>query len=61
MEAEPICLEDLGSTDFDAAVSLDHDGYTKVEIMLEGDSELYSMIDALRSAADKFEGLKNSC
>ena len=60
MEAEPICLEDFGSTDIDAAVSLNHDGFTKVEIMLGGDSELDSMIDALRSAADKLEGLKNS-
>ena len=60
MEAEPICLEDLGSTDIDAAVSLNHDGYTKVEIMLGGDSELDSMIDALRWAADKLEDLKNS-
>ena len=34
MEAEPICLEYLGSTDIDAAVSLNHDGFTKVEIML---------------------------
>lgn len=60
MEAESICLEDLGSTDIDAAVSLNHDGFTKVEIMLGGDSELDSMIDALRSAADKLEDLKNS-
>ena len=60
MEAEPICLEDLGSTDIDAAVSLNHDGYTKVEIMLGGDSELDSMLDALRWAADKLEDLKNS-
>ena len=60
MEAEPICLEDFGSTDIDAAVSLNHDGFTKVEIMLGADSELDSMIDALRSAADKLEDLKNS-
>jgi hypothetical protein len=60
MEAEPICLEDLGSTDIDVAVSLNHNSFTKVEIMLECDSELDSMIDALRSAADKLEGLKNS-
>ena len=59
MEAEPICLEDLGSTDIDAAVSLNHDGFTKVEIMLGGDSELNSMIDALRWAADKLEEQKN--
>ena len=60
MEAEPICLEYLGSTDIDAVVSLNHDGYTKVEIMLGGDSELDSMIDALRWAADKLEDLKNT-
>ena len=60
MEAEPICLEYLGSTDIYAAVSLNHDGFTKVEIMLGCDSELDSMIDALRSAADKLEDLKNS-
>ena len=60
MEAEPICLEDLGSTDIDAAVSLNHDGFTKVEISLGGDLELDSMIDALRWAADKLEELKNS-
>ena len=50
----------FGPTDIDAAVSLNHDGFTKVEIMLGGDSELDSMIDALRSAANKLEGLKNS-
>ena len=50
----------FGSTDIDAAVSLNHDGFTKVEIMLGGDSELDSMIDALRWAADKLEELKNS-
>ena len=60
MEAEPICLEDFGSTDIDAAVSLNHDGFTKVEIMLGGDSELNSMIDALRWAADKLEYQKNA-
>lgn len=49
----------FGSTDIDAAVSLNHDGFTKVEIMLGGDSELDSMIDALRWAADKLEELKN--
>lgn len=55
-----ICLEDLGSTDIDAAVSLNHDGYTKVEIMLGGDSELDSLIDTLRWAADRLETLKNT-
>jgi hypothetical protein len=55
-----ICLEDLGSTDIDAAVSLNHDGYTKVEIMLGGDSELDSLIDTLRWAADRLEALKNT-
>ncbi len=60
MEAEPICLEDFGSTDIDAAVSLNHDGFTKVEIMLGGDSELGSMIDPLRWVADKLEDLKNT-
>ena len=48
----------FGSTDIDAAVSLNHDGFTKVEIMLGGDSEQDSMIDALRWAADNLEELK---
>lgn len=55
-----ICLEDLGSTDIDAAVSLNHDAYTKVEIMLGGDSELDSLIDTLRWAAGRLESLKNT-
>ena len=50
----------FGSTDIDEAVSLNHDGFTKVEIMLGGDSELDSMIDALRWVADKLEDLKNT-
>ena len=54
-----ICFEDLCSTDIDAVVSYGQDTNAKVEIMLGGDSELDSMIDALRWAADKLEELKN--
>ena len=36
------------------------DSNANVEIMLGGHSELDSMIDALRWAADKLEELKNS-
>ena len=54
-----ICFEDLCSTDIDAVVSYGQDTNAKVEIMLGGDSELDSMIDALRWAADKLEDLKN--
>ena len=54
-----ICFEDLSSTDIDAVVSSGQDTNTKLEIMLGGDSELDSMIDALRWAADKLEELKN--
>ena len=44
----------------DAVVSYGQDTNAKVEIMLGGDSELDSMIDALRWPADKFEDLKNT-
>ena len=54
-----ICFEDLCSTDIDAVVSYSQVTNAKVEIMLGGDSELNSMIDALRCAADKLEELKN--
>ena len=55
-----LSFEDLCSTDIDAAVTYGQDTNAKVEIMLGGDSELDSMIDALRWAADKLEDLKNS-
>ena len=55
-----ICFENLCSTDIDAVVSYGQDTNAKVEIMLRGDSELDSMIDALRWAADKLEDLKNT-
>ena len=55
-----ICIENLCSTDIDAVVSYGQDTNAKVEIMLGGDSELDSMIYALRWAADKLEDLKNS-
>lgn len=44
------CLEDLGGTDMDARVS-----DSKVEIMLGGDTELETFIEALRWAADRLE------
>ena len=52
-----ICFEDLCSTDMDAVVSYGQDTKAKVEIMIGGDSELDSMIEALRWAADKLEVL----
>lgn len=52
-------LEDLGSTDIDACVTTNADGNTKVEIMFGGDSELDSLIDSLRWAAERLEALKN--
>lgn len=55
-----ICFEDLCSTDIDAVVSYGVDTNAKVEIMLGGDSELDSMIYALRWAADRLEEMKNS-
>ena len=55
-----IRLEDLSSTDIDARVSVGPDTNSKVEIMLGGDSELDSVIEALRWAADKLEELKNA-
>ena len=54
-----LSFEDLCSTDIDAVVSYGQDTNAKVQIMLGGDSELDSMIDALRWAADKLEELKN--
>ena len=55
-----IGFEDLCSTDMDAVVSYGQDTNAKVEIMIGGDSELDSMIEALRWAADKLEDLKNT-
>ena len=55
-----IRMEDLSSTDIDARVSVGPDTNSKVEIMLGGDSELDSVIEALRWAADKLEELKNT-
>ena len=55
-----ICFEDLCSTDIDAVVSYGQDTNAKVEIMLGGESELDSMIDPLRLAADRLEELKNT-
>lgn len=54
-----ISLEDLGSTDIDARITSNKDGNTKVEIMFGGDSELDSLIDSLRWAADRLEELKD--
>ena len=54
-----ICLEDSGCTDIDARASVNSYGQTKVEMMLGGDSELDSIIEALRWAADKLEEIKN--
>ena len=54
-----ICIQDLGCTDMDASVSKFSDCSPKVEIIFGGDSELDSIIDGLRWAADKLEELKN--
>ena len=55
-----ISLEDLGSTDLDARTSVNDYSQTKVELMLGGDSELDSLIEGLRWAADKLEEIKNN-
>ena len=55
-----ICIHNLGSTDMDASVSNPSDVGPKVEMILGGDSELDSIIDGLRWAADKLEELKNA-
>ena len=55
-----ICIQNLGSTDMDASVSNPSDVGPKVEMILGGDSELDSIIDGLRWAADKLEELKNA-
>ena len=55
-----LSFEDLCSTDIDAVVSYGQDTNAKVEIMHGGDSELDSMIDALRWVADKLEDVKNT-
>ena len=48
-----ICIQNLGSTDMEASVSNPSDVGPKVEMILGGDSELDSIIDGLRWAADK--------
>ena len=53
-----ICIQDLGSTDIDARVSRSSDDSLNVEIILGGDSELDSLIDSLRWAADSLEKIK---
>ena len=55
-----ICIQNLGSTDMDASVSNPSDVGPKVEMILGGDSELDSIIDGLRWAAEKLEELKNA-
>ena len=54
-----ISIEDLGSSDMDAKVSCNFNGNAKVEIMLGGDSELDTIIESLRWAADRLEYIKN--
>ena len=54
-----ISIQDLGCTDMDASVSRSSEYGPKVEIILGGDSELDSIIEGLRWAADKLEELKN--
>ncbi len=48
-------LTDADSTDMDVRTSEDKYGCRTVEIMLGGDSELETFIDALRWAADTLE------
>ena len=55
-----LSLENLGSTDIDARITTNRDGNLKVEIMLGGDSELDSLIDSLRWAADRLDALRNA-
>lgn len=54
-----ISIEDLGSTDMDVKVSTNFNDNTKVEFMLGGDSELDTIIESLRWAADRLEYIKN--
>jgi hypothetical protein len=46
--------------DIDARTSVNDYDQAKVEVMLGGDSELDSLIDGLRWAADKLEKIKNN-
>ena len=55
-----ICIQDLGCTDMNASVSKSSNSSPKVELILGGDSELDSIIEGLRWAADKLEELKNA-
>ena len=55
-----ISIQDLGCTDMDANVSRSSEYGPKVEMILGGDSELDSIIEGLRWAADKLEELKNA-
>ena len=48
-------LKDKSSTDIDFRISKDKWGCKGVEIMLGGDTELETFIDALRWAADELE------
>ena len=54
-----ISIEDTGCTDLNARATINSHDQTKVEIMLGGDSELDSIIEALRWAADNLEEIKN--
>lgn len=55
-----ISIEDTGCTDIEARASVNSYGQTKVEMMLGGDSELDSIIEAFRWAADKLGEIKNN-
>lgn len=50
-----LSIEDLDCSDLDARVVVSDTGSTKVELMLGGDSELDSLIESLRWAADALE------
>lgn len=53
-------LEDLSSTDMSVRFTPDEMSNGKLEIMLGGDCELDSFIEALRWAADKLEELAST-
>lgn len=52
-----ICIEDVADSDFHARASQLPSSTSKLEIMAGGDSELDSLIEALRWTADTLERL----
>lgn len=55
-----VSIENIADSDFDAKVSRSESGEVKVELMFGGDSELDTLIQSLRWAADTLDTFAKS-